>query len=228
MFGAEADAARRAYRFGSAAAATPTAVAAAPSAAASRLAGEYLRQIHREFALADLSQYGARRLGLRWRTRLEVAGGKGESSCGELSCARVVGLHTFEVPFTFTEDGARQTALVKVRLCGPCSARLLHAQGGGGEVGGDGGAATAAAGASGRGAAAQHEKRGRRDRSGGDGAPRGRSRRSSSHASSASSAAASSSSSAGHRSRKGRRHRRREGRDRSRSRSRSRSRGKRR
>lgn len=116
MFGAEADAARESYRFG----------AKAAGETSSTLAKQYNQQIFREYALTDLSHYLVGRVGFRWRTKAEVVSGKGIDKCAEVACTRVVGLHTFETPFTFEEDGHRQTSLVKVRLCGPCGAKLLH------------------------------------------------------------------------------------------------------
>ena len=54
------------------------------------------------------------KLGLRWRTEAEVVSGKGQFSCGARGCAEARGLATFEVPFGYTEAGARKEALVKV------------------------------------------------------------------------------------------------------------------
>lgn len=57
------------------------------------------------------------KLGLRWRTEAEVVGGKGQFGCGARGCAEARGLATFEVPFGYTEAGARKEALVKVFAC---------------------------------------------------------------------------------------------------------------
>ena len=54
------------------------------------------------------------KLGLRWRTEAEVVSGKGQFSCGARGCSEARGLATFEVPFGYTEAGARKEALVKV------------------------------------------------------------------------------------------------------------------
>lgn len=129
----EAEVVRELYRFITAPAPPAAAAAGAPApqlppAAAyeERLAARYNAALYREYALADLSQYRVGRVGFRWRTRVEVLAGKGESSCGSLHCDEVAALHTYEVPFAYEEDGARKSTLVKVRLCGGCGARLLH------------------------------------------------------------------------------------------------------
>jgi protein FRA10AC1 len=129
----EADIVRERYRFVTAPAPAAAAADGAPApqlppAAAyeERVAARYSAALYREYALADLSQYRVGRVGFRWRTRVEVLAGKGESSCGSLHCDAVSALHTYEVPFTYEEEGSRKATLVKVRLCGACGARLLH------------------------------------------------------------------------------------------------------
>ena len=92
---------------------------------AARLAAAYSASLNMEFALCDTSRCASASsaaLGLRWRTRAEVARGKGATTCGALGCAAVAGLHTFEVPFAWEERGAERSALVKLRVCGGCAA----------------------------------------------------------------------------------------------------------
>jgi len=80
----------------------------------------------REFAVVDLSRFREGRLGLRWRTEAEVRVGKGQFSCGAKRCTCAEGLATFEVPFAYEEAGEAKQALVKLRLCLPCSRLLNH------------------------------------------------------------------------------------------------------
>ncbi|POM68172.1 Hypothetical protein PHPALM_15700 [Phytophthora palmivora] len=50
-----------------------------------RMSVRYYRQLFREYALADLSRYKEGKVGLRWRTEMEVIAGKGQFSCGNKS-----------------------------------------------------------------------------------------------------------------------------------------------
>ena len=95
----------------------------------SRLAKRYYDRLYKEYAVADLSQYAAKRVGLRWRTEREVVAGKGQFSCGAKGCDAADGLATFEVPFAYAEAGEDKQALVKLRVCGPCAAKLHHGRG---------------------------------------------------------------------------------------------------
>ena len=102
----------------------------------------------------DLKHYKSKRLALRWRTAPEVVEGIGGDTCGSLRCRhhrpqskevddwsddseverarrkrrkRDQGpppLRAFELPFVYEEAGKRKEALVKVRLCGRCEAKL--------------------------------------------------------------------------------------------------------
>ncbi len=112
-------------------------------------ANGYYTSLFREFAVADLSRWSEGQVGLRWRRDKEVLAGKGERSCSERACdydpreqaqARGGGecedagedagdgLQTFEVNFSYAEDGQRKNALVKVRLCQLCARKLKHAR----------------------------------------------------------------------------------------------------
>lgn len=95
----------------------------------------------------DLKHYKSRRLALRWRTAEEVVEGVGEDTCASLRCkyhqppsaAQVdfddserrrprarqpPPLRAFELPFVYQEAGERKEALVKVKLCRRCEAKL--------------------------------------------------------------------------------------------------------
>ena len=89
-----------------------------------KLAKSYDSQLDHQYAVGDFSRYRDGEVGLRWRTQSERFDGKGQFSCGNLSCSRDEDLTSFEVPFAFSERGERKQALVKLRLCPKCSKRL--------------------------------------------------------------------------------------------------------
>ncbi|KAJ3152651.1 hypothetical protein HDU89_001344 [Geranomyces variabilis] len=93
---------------------------------ASRVAKKYYDRLFKEYCLADLSRYKSSQLALRWRTRSEVVSGKGQFSCGNIACTTDANLRSWEVNFAYVEDGVRKNALVKVRLCEPCSYKLNY------------------------------------------------------------------------------------------------------
>lgn len=84
---------------------------------------------------------------MRWRTKEEVLAGKGQFSCANLSCGNrectldedpddavggvggKEGLRGFELMFEYVERGEKKSALVKVRVCDECAAKLQHIQG---------------------------------------------------------------------------------------------------
>ena len=82
-------------------------------------------QMHKEYALAELSRWREGKVGLRWRTEAEVLAGKGQFQCGSLSCDGVLALHSYELPFRYAEHGVQKEALVKVRVCGSCAPKLF-------------------------------------------------------------------------------------------------------
>ncbi|KAJ3149281.1 hypothetical protein HDU86_007004 [Geranomyces michiganensis] len=103
--------------------------AALPSSWASRVAKKYYDRLFKEYCVADLSRYKTSQLALRWRTRREVVAGKGQFSCGNIACESSgsdAGLRSWEVNFAYVEDEVRKNALVKVRLCEPCSYKLNY------------------------------------------------------------------------------------------------------
>lgn len=86
----------------------------------------YHDQLFKEYCLADLSRVDQPNapIGLRWRTESEVVNGRGQFSCGSLSCQEKGDLTSWELPFGYTEAGERKMALVKLRLCRACSSKL--------------------------------------------------------------------------------------------------------
>ena len=159
------------------------------------------KELYREFVLADLSRVHLKGnpIGLRWRTKVEVLNGKGDTSCGNKHCpsynyvrkhsksssssssnqstntadaisththsaisntcdgkdktvttskARIItekeeeiqrlqqtiygkDLHSYEVPFSYREQGdVTKSELVKLRLCARCAPLLFYNKGG--------------------------------------------------------------------------------------------------
>lgn len=115
------DALREGYRF------LRTAADDAGGGWEARLARRYYDRLYREYAIADLSRIEQGALGLRWRTQRELVAGTGQFTCGAKGCNELRGLASFEVPFAYDEAGARQRALVKLRLC-PLHAGQLQAK----------------------------------------------------------------------------------------------------
>ncbi|KAG7395062.1 hypothetical protein PHYBOEH_004259 [Phytophthora boehmeriae] len=90
-----------------------------------RMSVRYYRQLFREYALADLSRYQEGKIGLRWRTEMEVVSGKGQFSCGNKRCDVRAGLHSYELLFAYVENGEKKRCLVKVRVCGECAEKIF-------------------------------------------------------------------------------------------------------
>ena len=93
-----------------------------------RLAKKYERNLYREYALADLSHYRSKKIGLRWRTKRECETGKGETTCGNLSCDATGFLSSYELPFSYREGTEKKkvTTLVKLRVCPECADKVAH------------------------------------------------------------------------------------------------------
>ncbi|KAG7378063.1 hypothetical protein PHYPSEUDO_010598 [Phytophthora pseudosyringae] len=91
-----------------------------------RMSVRYYRQLFREYALADLSRHEEGKIGLRWRTEMEVVAGKGQFSCGNKRCDERAGLHSYELLFSYVEHGERKRCLVKVRACAVCAEKLFY------------------------------------------------------------------------------------------------------
>jgi protein FRA10AC1 len=93
-----------------------------------RVARYYYDQLFKEYAIADLSRYQQRQIALRWRIEKEVMDGKGQFICGEQHCQASTGLKSWEVNFTYSEQGKIKHTLVKVRLCHECTQKLHRIQ----------------------------------------------------------------------------------------------------
>ena len=76
--------------------------------------------------MIDLANYQTGQIGLRWRVRNEVITGKGQITCGSISCTSKIDLHSYEVPFQYIENNETKLELVKVRLCSTCSPLLYY------------------------------------------------------------------------------------------------------
>lgn len=93
-----------------------------------RMARRYYDELHKEYAICDLSRWREGAVGLRWRTAAEVTSGKGERICAALGCDSRDGLRSFELPFEYAEQGETKRELVKVRACRSCAKKLKRPQ----------------------------------------------------------------------------------------------------
>lgn len=91
-----------------------------------RLAKKYYSKLFREYTLCDLSRYKDNQIALRWRIEAEVVSGKGQFICGNKRCAETNELRSWEVNFSYKEDGSTKSTLVKLRLCVSCSKKLNY------------------------------------------------------------------------------------------------------
>ncbi|KAF4518336.1 hypothetical protein B566_EDAN007063 [Ephemera danica] len=91
-----------------------------------RLAKKYYDKLFKEYCICDLSRYKENKVALRWRIESEVVSGKGQFSCGNKACGSSEQLRSWEVNFAYSERGEKKNALVKLRLCPPCSERLNY------------------------------------------------------------------------------------------------------
>lgn len=55
-----------------------------------------------------------------------MVSGKGQLGCGAKGCSAAAGLASYEVNFAYNEAGQPKQALVKLRLCPDCAAKLNH------------------------------------------------------------------------------------------------------
>ena len=102
-----------------------------------RMARRYYDELHKEYAICDLSRWRDGAVGLRWRTEAEVLRGKGERTCAARGCDAADGLRSYELPFDYEERGEAKRALVKVRVCRACAKKLRPRAGGGSDDGSD-------------------------------------------------------------------------------------------
>jgi Folate-sensitive fragile site protein Fra10Ac1 len=78
------------------------------------------------YAIVDLSMHTTGRIGLRWRTEAEVISGRGQFTCASKHCESDLNLHSYEVPFDYSENNIRKSELVKVRVCINCARKLFY------------------------------------------------------------------------------------------------------
>ncbi|XP_044747949.1 protein FRA10AC1 [Coccinella septempunctata] len=90
------------------------------------LAKKYYDKLFKEYCICDLSKYKENRVALRWRTKTEVISGRGQFSCAEKKCNCKERLKTWEVNFCYLENNEKKNALVKIKLCSECSAKLNY------------------------------------------------------------------------------------------------------
>ena len=102
-----------------------------------RMARRYYDELHKEYAICDLSRWRDGAVGLRWRTEAEVLRGEGERTCAARGCDAADGLRSYELPFDYEERGEAKRALVKVRVCRACAKKLRPRAGGGSDDGSD-------------------------------------------------------------------------------------------
>lgn len=91
-------------------------------------AKKYYDKLYKEFAIADLSRYKERKMGLRWRSEKEVVAGKGQKLCAEVKCNATQELQAMEVDFAYREHGENKNTLVKVVLCPSCTEKMNKVQ----------------------------------------------------------------------------------------------------
>ncbi|UYV65844.1 FRA10AC1 [Cordylochernes scorpioides] len=104
-----------------------------------RLAKKYYDRLFKEYSICNLSLYKENKMmarahnqghhnmvALRWRVEQEVIEGKGQFICGNKQCQETEGLRSWEVNFGYMEHGEKKNALVKLRLCPPCSDKLNY------------------------------------------------------------------------------------------------------
>ncbi|VDP04006.1 unnamed protein product [Heligmosomoides polygyrus] len=79
-----------------------------------------------KYCIIDLTYFKKNKVAMRWRTEAEVRTGKGQFTCGAKKCQVNADLTSWEVNFSYAENGERKNALVKVRLCRQCSEMLNY------------------------------------------------------------------------------------------------------
>ncbi|XP_077293597.1 protein FRA10AC1 homolog [Arctopsyche grandis] len=91
-----------------------------------QLAKKYYDKLFKEYCICDLSRYKENKVALRWRIEHEVIAGKGQFACGNKVCNDKESLRSWEVNFAYVENNEKKNALVKLRLCVECSAKLNY------------------------------------------------------------------------------------------------------
>uniref|UniRef100_A0A2P2IB69 Protein FRA10AC1-like n=2 Tax=Hirondellea gigas TaxID=1518452 RepID=A0A2P2IB69_9CRUS len=95
-----------------------------PSTWEKALAKKYYNKLFKEYCICDLDRYKENKIGMRWRIEKEVHSGKGQFSCGNKKCDSDAELQSWEMNFAYVEQAEKKNALVKLRLCEPCSCKL--------------------------------------------------------------------------------------------------------
>jgi protein FRA10AC1 len=90
-----------------------------------RLVREYYDRLNKEYCVVKFQEHAMKGVGMRWRLPEEVISGKGHFICGNVSCDCVEALSSYEVPFSYVEDGVRKHTNVKARLCEVCGRKLF-------------------------------------------------------------------------------------------------------
>ncbi|KAI4302520.1 hypothetical protein MLD38_038254 [Melastoma candidum] len=91
-----------------------------------RLVKRYYDKLFKEYCIADMTKYKTGKIGLRWRTEIEVISGKGQLICGNKHCDDTSGLASYEVNFSYFESGENKQALVKLVTCKRCAEKLNY------------------------------------------------------------------------------------------------------
>nr|CCA21226.1 conserved hypothetical protein [Albugo laibachii Nc14] len=91
-----------------------------------RMSIAYYQRLFREYAIVDLRFYKENRIGMRWRTEMEVLQGKGQFVCANKTCKEASGLHSYEVLFRYKEEDQVKRCLVKIRVCEDCALKFFY------------------------------------------------------------------------------------------------------
>lgn len=96
------------------------------------MAKRYYDKLFKEYCICDLSRYKENKardynhpfesfltfcliqVALRWRIEQEVVDGKGQFECGSLACTDREQLTSWEVLFSYKEQGEKKSALIKL------------------------------------------------------------------------------------------------------------------
>lgn len=80
-----------------------------------RVAKKYYDRLYKEYCICDLSRYKENKIAMRWRIEKEVILGKGQFICGNKKCEEKDDLKSWEVNFSYEENGEKKNALCKLR-----------------------------------------------------------------------------------------------------------------
>ncbi|OAF69490.1 hypothetical protein A3Q56_02757 [Intoshia linei] len=91
-----------------------------------KLVNKYYNRLYKEYCISNIKHYKSGRIAMRWRTEKEVIIGKGQFICGSTRCDSRKSLTSWEVNFNYVENEENKSALVKLRLCPPCSIKINY------------------------------------------------------------------------------------------------------